>query len=294
MTTARKFPSLPVLRLVHGGALSEAGAASEQLPANVKVCEISKTEQEDRLRRAISRLMIDELGQTVNETLREMCEKLDEYEDEHFARCLLLAHSLELRGLKFRTAASHLDLDSEGYLMLVDAKHLLVQHPELAVLNPENHDLMTLGEIPLLMGAASVAQNGAVLFSLCRLKPEQLTIEASSSGFFDARGSSRSAQQSNRLRHAILALQLDVGRSVKEVLSELRNLPEVKTHKQRDRAEDLLRSLESAGLKFKEVKKELGLPIASYIWLARPDWLLGRHPELANLHPVAWPALRIA
>jgi hypothetical protein len=90
-------------------------------------------------------------------------------------------------------------------------------------------------------------------------------------------------------------LQLDeVGRSVREALDELCNSLAPRAGKQRDRVDDLKRSLESIGLSFKDTTVDGDLPIGGYLILKKPDWLLYEHPALAVLHPVAWHWLRIA
>jgi hypothetical protein len=249
----------------------------------------------DRLRHAILRLVVEEIGQTVDETLREMCEKLDDEGADQYARCVLLRRHLELRGLQFMAAIDYMNLDSKGYLMLVDAKRLLARYPGLAAWRPEEHDLLTIGELPQsLRPVASLGSDLSVL-SPRSGGAEQLSLVRSSIGYCDVPGKSRWELESNKLRHSILALRLsNAGRTVKEVLNELCNLLEPHTDEQRDRIDDYQRSLEAVGLSFEESEEGDGLPIGGYILLTWPDRLLGHHPEFADLHPTLWSALRIA
>lgn len=289
-TTKSDHPS--ALRLAYTGNSSEDYVASDIKLFAVGGAKISRFEKVERLRRAILNSIVPELGQNVNETLCELCEKLDECEDEHFARCARLLSSLELRGLKFCLAAPQLNLDSEGYLTLVNSKSLLVQHPELSEFFPGDYNFMTFGELPLLRSVPPVARSGIKFLNPVCLELERPRANISGCSFFDALGCSRPAQQSNTLRHSILSLQLNVGGSVKAAVSELSGLFEV--GEQINRIDDLLGALECLGLKFKQVKKDYGLPIKGYVWLAKPELLLGEHPELAVLHPVEWPGLRMA
>jgi hypothetical protein len=194
------------------------------------------------------------------------------------------------------SAPPHLDLDSNGYLQLYDVKRLLARYPDLAVLRPEEHDFLTIGELSSSQRrGAWLTQLAVVPFLSLRMKSEQGESKASTPGYFDVPETSPWGQESNRLRRAILSLHLDdVGGSVREGLVELCNSHDPRTNKERDRVDDLRRNLEAIGLSFKDTMNDVELPISGYLTLLKPEWLLCQHPELAALHPVGWHFMRIA
>lgn len=101
--------------------------------------------ESNRLRRAILSLRVDEVGQTVEETLQEISDKLDTGTDEDFARVAFIKDRLEYLGLRFCLARQEMNLVREGYLMLVWPDRLARKHPELAGLHPIAHQALTLG-----------------------------------------------------------------------------------------------------------------------------------------------------
>jgi hypothetical protein len=285
----------PQLRLVHGGVF---GGSLEVEPMWRAAPELqtSKTAQEDRLRHAILRIVVEEFGQTVDEVLREINEKLDSEDFGDYSRAGLLSQNLQRSGLRYMIAPPHLDLESNGYLQLYDAKRLLAHYPDLSTFRPEDHDFLTIGELsPSQRSGAWLTRLAVVPFLARRLTPGQGESKASTPGYFDVPETSPWGHESNRLRRAILSLRLDdVGVSVREGLIELCKLLEPRTNKGRDRVDDLRRNLEAIGLSFKDTMNDVELPVSGYLTLLKPEWLLRRHPELAALHPVGWHFMRIA
>lgn len=101
--------------------------------------------ESNRLRRAILSLCIEEAGQTVEDTLQEICDKLDTGEDYDFSRGTYIKDQLEAHGLRFCLARPEMNLVREGYLMLSWPNRLLKKYPELAELHPRAHQSLTLG-----------------------------------------------------------------------------------------------------------------------------------------------------
>lgn len=99
----------------------------------------------NRLRRAMLNLRVEELGQTLEAALTEICAKLDTGTDEDYVRGSFIKHRLEVLGLKFCLARPEMHLVREGYLMLAWPDRLLRKHPELAGLDPLAHQALTFG-----------------------------------------------------------------------------------------------------------------------------------------------------
>lgn len=119
------------------------GGASRETPT---VPRGSKAEmQQERLRQAILRLPVPEVGLSVEETLQELSDKLDSEQDADFARLVILRHRVEDLGLRFHLALPHMNLVREGYFALAWPERLVRRHPELAGLDPEAHSLMSVG-----------------------------------------------------------------------------------------------------------------------------------------------------
>lgn len=101
--------------------------------------------ESNRLRRAILSLRVEEVGQTVEDILGEICARLDTGEVYDFDRGIFIKDRLELYGLRFCLARPEMNLVREGYLMLAWPDRLLRKHPELAGLHPLAHQSLTLG-----------------------------------------------------------------------------------------------------------------------------------------------------
>jgi len=198
----------PQLRLIHGGQTS---ANTDVLDAWQSTLESSTrlTADAEHLRHEILCAWVEEFHQSVDEVLRELNEKVESEKREDCSRFFLLSHSLDRRGLTYMVAPPHLDLDCKGYLALSNVKKLLALHPELSSHRPEEHQLMTIGELPPLFKRSLLpSSQGSVRF--CARKPKQKRggRVASEAGYFDVLETSVWGQESNRLRHAILALEL--------------------------------------------------------------------------------------
>lgn len=101
--------------------------------------------ESNRLRRAILSLRVEEVGQTVEDILQEISDKLDTGEDYDFSRGIFMKDQLEVYGLRFCLARPEMNLAREGYLMLCWPDRLLRKHPELAGLHPLAHQSLMLG-----------------------------------------------------------------------------------------------------------------------------------------------------
>jgi hypothetical protein len=108
-------------------------------------CNSPSTLESNRLRREILSLRIAEVGQTVEDILQEICDKLDTGEDYDFSRSVFIMDQLEAHGLRFCLARPEMNLIREGYLMLSWPDRLLRKYPELAGLHPRAHLSLTLG-----------------------------------------------------------------------------------------------------------------------------------------------------
>lgn len=101
--------------------------------------------ESNRLRRAILSLRVEDVGQTVEDILQEISDKLDTGEDYDFSRVSFIKNRLELYGLRFCLARPEMNLAREGYLMLAWPDRLLRKQPEMAGLHPLGHHSLTLG-----------------------------------------------------------------------------------------------------------------------------------------------------
>ncbi|MFS2135782.1 hypothetical protein [Duganella sp. Dugasp56] len=101
--------------------------------------------ESNRLRRAILSLRVAEVGETVEDILDEISDKLDTGEDYDFSRGIFIKDQLEVYGLRFCLARPEMNLVREGYLMLCWPDRLLRKYPELAELHPLAHQSLTLG-----------------------------------------------------------------------------------------------------------------------------------------------------
>lgn len=101
--------------------------------------------ESNRLRRAILSLRVAEVGQTVEDILQEISDRLDTGEDYDFSRVAFIKGRLEVYGLRFCLARPEMNLVREGYLLLAWPDRLLRKHPELAGLHPLAHQSLTLG-----------------------------------------------------------------------------------------------------------------------------------------------------
>lgn len=138
-----KFPKF---RVIEGGK-SSSNAEVDQFNINYfhSPGNSPSAQESNRLRRAMLSLRVDEVGQTVEETLQEINAKLDTGTDEDFARVAFINARLEYLGLKFCLARPEMNLVREGYLMLAWPDRLLRKHPELAGLHPVAHQALTFG-----------------------------------------------------------------------------------------------------------------------------------------------------
>ena len=98
-----------------------------------------------RLCQAILRLPVEGIGQTVEETLQEVSDKLDSEEFADISRCGILTEHLERMGLRFIVANPALELAREGFLVLAWPDRVLRRHPELSGLHPLAHPAMPVG-----------------------------------------------------------------------------------------------------------------------------------------------------
>ena len=136
----------PKFIVIQGGKSSDQPAAVESAFNNFHSPGNSPSALEsNRLRRAILSLRVEEVGQTVEDILDEICAKLDTGEVYDFDRGIFLKDRLELYGLRFCLARPEMNLVREGYLMLAWPDRLLRKHPELAGLHPLAHQSLTLG-----------------------------------------------------------------------------------------------------------------------------------------------------
>ena len=143
MSDPVKFPKF---RVIEGGKSSN-NAEVDQLTVSYfhSPGNSPSAVEANRLRRAILSLRVDEVGQTVEETLQEISDKLDTGTDEDFARVAFIKARLEYLGLRFCLARQEMNLVREGYLMLAWPDRLVRKHPELAGLHPIAHQALTLG-----------------------------------------------------------------------------------------------------------------------------------------------------
>lgn len=138
--------NFPKFRVIEGGK-SSGNTEVAQFPVNYFHSPGSSpsAQESNRLRRAILILRVEEVGQTVEETLQEISDKLDTGTDADFARGAFIKHRLEELGLKFCLARPEMNLVREGYLMLAWPDRLLRKHPELSGLHPIAHQALTFG-----------------------------------------------------------------------------------------------------------------------------------------------------
>lgn len=138
-------PASPKFRLIEGG--KSTGNAEADLSAHYfhSPGNSPSALESNRLRQAILNLRVEEVGQTVEETLEEISDKLDSTVDEDFARVAFIKYRLESLGLRFCLARPEMDLVRQGYLMLTWPDRLLHKHPELAGLYPMAHQALELG-----------------------------------------------------------------------------------------------------------------------------------------------------
>lgn len=134
------------LRVIEGGR-GLPGAAPVAPPTGyVQSSRVTPAEREEnRLREEILRLPVPDVGQSVDQTLQEISDKLDTGEDYDFSRVAYITDQLEAMGLRFCLARPEMDLAREGYLLLAWPDRLLRKHPELAELHPLAHASMPLG-----------------------------------------------------------------------------------------------------------------------------------------------------
>ena len=142
----------PFLRVIQGGAGQPQPRAAVRAPARRLARPVEPlpgsipAQGEDvRLNQAILRLRVDGIGQTVEETLQEMSDKLHSEEDADIARWGVLEDRLKEMGLKFHGANPALELAREGFLVLAWPERLLRRHPELSGLHPLAHPMMPVG-----------------------------------------------------------------------------------------------------------------------------------------------------
>lgn len=138
--------NFPKFRVIEGGK-SSGNAEVVQFPVNDFHSPGSSPAalESNRLRRAILILRVDEVGQTVEETLQEISDKLDTGTDADFARGAFIKHRLEELGLKFCLARPEMNLVREGYLILAWPDRLVRKHPDLAGLHPIAHQSLEIG-----------------------------------------------------------------------------------------------------------------------------------------------------
>ncbi|MRX07156.1 hypothetical protein GJ697_04830 [Pseudoduganella sp. FT25W] len=136
----------PKFTLIQGGKSAVISEAAEPFASYFHSPGNSPSAFEsNRLRRAILGLRVAEVGQTVEDILQEISDKLDTGEDYDFSRVMFIKDRLELYGLRFCLARPEMNLVREGYLMLAWPDRLLRKHPELAGLHPLAHQSLTLG-----------------------------------------------------------------------------------------------------------------------------------------------------
>lgn len=252
------------------------------------------TAEAERLRHAILCQVVEELGQTVDEMLREINEKVDSEEFEDHCRCGQITLQLGRRGLMYMLAPSHVDLDCNGYLLLNNVQRFLAGFPELSPMSPEKYLYLTIGELPpLFQHAVSTPQQGGNVLPFRRPQPRADAVGSTAIGHFDVPENSRWGKESNRLRHSILTLQLrETGCSVKQALATLCLGIGTKAGEKYYRAIELKHHLETRlGLRFQEA---VDMPVEGYLVLAWPDRLLRNYPQFAGLHALTWHSLRIA
>ena len=141
-----KPDNFPKFRVIEGGKSSD-NAEVAQFPVNYFHSTGSSPSalESNRLRRAILILRVEEVGQTVEETLQEISDKLDTGTDADFARVAFIRHRLEALGLKFCLARPEMNLGREGYLILAWPDRLVRKHPDLAGLHPIAHQSLEVG-----------------------------------------------------------------------------------------------------------------------------------------------------
>ena len=101
--------------------------------------------EEERLRAAVLRLPIEDLGLTVEQCLDEMCERIDSPADADVVRYHLLRDAIAAIGLRYVVARPEFELARPGFLALSWPDRLVRRHPELAVFRPELHQVMSIG-----------------------------------------------------------------------------------------------------------------------------------------------------
>ena len=143
MSDPVKFPKF---RVIEGGKSSNNAEVDQLTVSYFHSPGNSPSAMEaNRLRRAILILRVEEVGQTVEETLQEISDKLDTGTDADFARGAFIKHRLEELGLKFCLARPEMNLVREGYLILAWPDRLVRKHPDLAGLHPIAHQSLELG-----------------------------------------------------------------------------------------------------------------------------------------------------
>lgn len=101
--------------------------------------------EEERLRVAVLRLVLIDVGITVLDAHEEMCARADSSVDGDVARFLLLKNELERIGIRWTSARPEHDLARNGYLALTWPDRLVRRYPELKPLHPEAHPGMAFG-----------------------------------------------------------------------------------------------------------------------------------------------------
>jgi hypothetical protein len=136
-------------------------------------------------------------------------------------------------------------------------------------------------------------QTSRLFYAIQGGKTTNETVDAGSGNYFDSTGTSKGAQESNRLRRAILMLSLEeVGQSVADTLRELCQMRQPYSNAEHVRRAILNEVLWKVGLRYELAEPDLS--IHGYLELGRPDWLLRLYPGLAGMHPLTHPAIRIA
>lgn len=250
----------PSLRLIQGGA-AEHKAKMASPRHGSQESQLSMASQAERLRQAILRLTVDEFGQTVDQVLAEINEKLDSEAEHDYARLVLLRHNLQRVGLMFVSAAPFADLKCNGYLQLADCKRLIACYPQLAELQPGAHEFLTFGELPPSQRCANWTTRFATV-PIVRRNLRFGIAKVDDCGYFDSPGTAVWAQESNWLRRSIREMHLDgIDVTAGEALSELCNSLDEHGDKQRDRVDDLTRALEAHGLSFIDATEDLSVAL---------------------------------